>query len=341
VTAPAPAQVVAVFAHERDRARAAPEGRVLRRLHEGAVRVSPRLVALGAALGFVLAALGTPVFAAVVGWFANEPSPRPLLLSLVAGAGGALLGLYVVKNAARRLEAEIENHLVAGRIVTLLRVPRGDASTLARRLELEGAVEAVALPSGIAVEPVAGELLPFPTLTGEIQEHEQFGATIVSGHDELMPASIRLEDVRIAFVGRDGRAGPVHSSTGGPGQIGAQIPEGGLGWWHELVPRLGKPIHVRLSDGEIVLLGDARQIALLLAGHREDTVSSALSRLAERFGCPDGSARVVIDDIDEGHLGLVLFGPRAARRRGVEVLARAAMAASEGASAPLLERGVA
>ena len=109
--------------------------------------------------------------------------------------------------------------------------------------------------------------------------------------------------MRAAFFGRDGHAGPVHSSTAGPGWIHAPVPDGGEGWWHGLAVRHGRPIRVRLADGELVLLGDARRVALIVAGHRNDTVSSALARVAERFACPDASARIVIDRIDEGGVG--------------------------------------
>ncbi len=315
-----PAHIVAVFARERDRSRAAPHGRVLRRLPEGSVRVSPGLTGLGATLGFALAAVMTPAFAFLIGRLAGEPVPRPLLLGAVAGAVGAVLGALVVRRGARSFEKEINAHIDRARLVALLEADAADAETYCRRLEAQGALEALALPKGVHVE-APGEVIPFARLAGERQEDEGFGATFVAGHADLPGAAARIEDagVRIAFIGRDGLVGPARSEN--------------AGWWRELTLRHGKPIHLTLADGELVLVGDARRIALVLSGHRNDAISSALARLAERFGCPDESARVVTDRIDQGGMGLVLFGPRDARRRAVELLSRVAVASSEGTSA--------
>jgi hypothetical protein len=336
------AYVIAVFAREKDRARAGPHGRVLRRLPEGSVRVSSGLTARGAAVGFVLAAVVTPAFAWIVGRIAGEPVPRPLLLGAMAGLIGGVLGALVVRHAARLLERELRAHLDRGRVVTLVPSERGAGDRISQDLESHGALEAISLPRGLDLDAEAGEVIPL-AFRGEVQEEEGYGATLVAGHEALPLAATRIEDmgVRVAYFGRDGHAGPIHSSTAGPGWIHAPVPDGGEGWWHDLAVRHGRPIRVRLADGELVLLGDARRIALLLAGHRNDTVSSALARVAERFACPDESARIVIDRIDEGGLGLALFGPREARRIAVERLSAHAIATSEGEAAHSQERGVA
>jgi hypothetical protein len=297
--------------------------------------VSPGLTALGACLGFAFAAIVTPVFAWIVGRIAGEPAPRPLLLGAVAGAVGAVLGAIVVRRSARAFEREINTHLERGRIVTLIEADRADAEDYCQTLEARGALEAIVLPVGLELEAPApeGEIVAHP-FRGDRQEEEGYGATFVAGDAELPAAAARLEDlgVRVAILGRDGRVGPVHSSAAG-GQVPAPAPEGGQGWWRGVAPHHGRPIHVRLADGELVLVGDARRLAVVLAGHRNDAISSALARLAERLECPDASARIVTSRIDAGGIGLVVFGPRDARRRAVEQLSAHAVAASEGAGA--------
>jgi hypothetical protein len=340
---PRRAQIIAVFARDRDRARSAPHGRLLVPLVRGAVRVSARLAAAAALTGFIVAALATPVLAWVAARVAGEATPPWLVLGGFAGSVGAVLGVLVVRRGARWLERDVNAHLARGRLVALLTAPREDAEDVARRLEAQGALDAIALPAGIAVAGGAAAPIPF-RLRGEEQEDEGFGATLVAGDGSLPRAAARIEDagVRVAFIGRDGRRGPVHSSTAGPAQVGAPRPVAGEGWWRPLMERLGHPIRLALADGELVILGDARRVGLILAAHRNDTVSSALARLADRFGCPDASARIVVDAIDAGDPGIILFGPRDARRLGVERLSAHAVATSEGASArPPLEQAAA
>ena len=48
--------------------------------------------------------------------------------------------------------------------------------------------------------------------------------------------------------------------TAGPGKIDAPTPECGEGWWRDLAARHGRPIHLRLADGELVLVGDEEQL---------------------------------------------------------------------------------
>lgn len=336
---PANAHIVAVFARERDRSRAAPHGRVLKRLPEGSMKVGSRLTGLGAMIGFVLAALITPAFAWIVGRIAGEAAPRPLLLGATAGVVGAALGALVMRRGARAFEREINAHLDRGRVVSLLDANPGEADTYCRKLESQGALEAMTLPPGLDLDVPTGDVIPFARLPGERQEDEGFGVTMIVGQKELPAAAARLEDagVRVAFIGRTGHTGPV-SSTAGPAMVHAPPLESGDAWWQDLAVRHGRPIHVRLTDGELVLLGDARRIALLLAGHRNDTIGSALARLAERFGCPDGSARIVTARIDEGGLGVVVSGPLDARRRAAEALSTYAVATSEGTSAGAADR---
>ena len=334
-------QILAVFARERDRARAAPHDRVLQHLGEGSVRVSRGLVASGAGLGAVLMGALGAFTAWILARVAGDGVAPPLVAGAAAGALGAVLGAIALRSAGRVLEREVNAHLDRGRIVSLLTAERRAVSRLIRSLELEGALEAFGLPGGIEVKGATVVVHRRVSFKGELQEEEGFGATIVTGHAGLAATAARLKDVSVALMGRDGHAGPVHSSTAGPGWIHAPPPDGGEGWWRGLVARYGRPIHLRLVDGELVLLGDARRIALLLAGHRNDTVSSALARLVERFGCPDASARIVTDEIDGGALGVVLLGSLEARRHAVERLGDVALATAEGSAARPAERAAA
>jgi hypothetical protein len=331
-------QILAVFARERDRLRAAPHDRVLQHLGVGSVVVGRGLIASGAALGAVLFG-GIAAFAAwLLGMVAGGGVTPPVVAAGVAGALGALLGAIALRSAGRVLEREVNSHVDRGRIVSLIGAEKSGVSELIRSLEREGALEAFALPGGIMVKGPTIAVLPRVTFRGELHEEEGFGATIVAGHADLPAVAAHLEDVSVALIGRDGHAGPVHSSTAGPGWIHAPPPDGGEGWWRRFVAHYGRPIHLRLVDGELVLLGDARRIAHLLAGHRNDTVSSALARLVERFGCPDASARIVTDLIDGGELGVVLLGSLEARRQGVERLSDVAVATTEGSPARPAER---
>jgi hypothetical protein len=316
--------VVAVFARERDRVRGAPGARAIGRL-DGRDLPSVLFQLQGAAMGALTAGTGTVVFAWLVGRIADDEPPYLFAVGAVAVVVGALLGILLARRSAATFAHDVNAHLERGRIVVLLDARRGEAGRLARKLEAQGALEALPLPVGLSIAgALSGTLL-------ESHPDEGFGATLVAGTVILPRAAARLDaGVRVALVGRDGHAGPVHSSTAGPAFVHAPRPEGGEGWWRSFVPRFGKPVRLRLVDGELVILGEGRRLALLLSGHRNDTVGSALSRLAERFECPDPSARIVIDAIDGGGPGLVILGSVAARRRAVALLAIAAAAVSEG-----------
>ncbi len=322
------AQIVAVFG-ERDRMRAAaPQRSVLGTLSKGSIRARPWLVLIGAAAGAALAVAAAPVFEWLVNGLAGESRARPVLLAVAAGIAGAALGAWVVRGLAARVESGINAHVRHGRVVTLVAAEPGEATATLRKLEREGALEATLLPRGFALE---GHGAP---AAAPLQGHGggAFGATLVAGHPALLKLapSLEADGLRLEFLERDGHAGPIHSSTAGPGWVTGPDVEAGDGWGCALEARYGRPIRVRLADGELVLSGNERRLVLVIAGHRNDTVASALARLEEYLGLPDASARIVSDRIDSGALGLVIFGALETRRRAVELLAESAVASSEG-----------
>jgi hypothetical protein len=324
------ARVLVVYANDRDRERATTRGRLVGRLDAEQVRPAPYLIGAAAGVGLVLgvgcALLATSLLARTlaVSWALT------LFASGLSGLVGAVLGMALLARAARTFVREVNGHLSRGRVVDLIACGEADADGVARDLEQQGALEATILPVGLVIERFEPPI-PFD-LERRRARATGDGATLIAGGPLLAASVRRLEHdgLTLCVLGRDGHSGPVHSSTGGPAWIHEIPPSAGDGWWRAL-DRFGKPLHVRFADGELVLVGDAtRTLVPILSGHVNDSIGSALARIAEEFGCPTPSARIVCDQIDGGGTGVVIVGDVDARRRAVEELSRAVMATSEG-----------
>lgn len=324
---PRDVQIVASFATPDDWRKVAPRSRPIAR-DAAAVRVGRELLVHDALLGAALALAVLLGVALVAGpdRLARLARVEVAVAALLGAGTGAAAGIARALATGRAVGRELEAQRARGHVESVLGASEDEAQDVAHDLESRGALEALVLPRGLTVEAP-------PDGVRTLEAHpDPLGATLLAGPALLAAAfpGAGRDLLRVAAFARSAEASPASSGLAGVGR-GHGRPAPAEAWWRTFEP---VPRRLALADGDLLVAGPAASSVLeALAGHADDTISSALARLARVCECPDASAWVFADAVDDGSVGFLLLGKRSARRRAVEKLSFAATASSEGAAA--------